>query len=99
MLTKRHRFRAYDGIYCQKNGFWCQSRNSLSEFGCIVVCDLKILSHMTTYLGVYIIQVVDQVNICKNWTVWEGGIDIIMSLVLHILMLHCDCDTAEQGKF
>jgi hypothetical protein len=22
-----------------------------------------------------------------------------MSLVLHILMLHCDCDTAEQGKF
>jgi hypothetical protein len=21
-----------------------------------------------------------------------------MSLVLHILMLHCDCDTAEQGK-
>ena len=32
-------------------------------------CDLKILSHMTTYLGVHIIQVVDQVNICKNWTV------------------------------
>ena len=22
-----------------------------------------------------------------------------MSLVLHILMLHCDCDTAEQGNF
>ena len=42
---------------------------SLSEFGYLVVCDLKILSHMTTYLGVHIIQVVDQVNICKNWTV------------------------------
>ena len=51
-----------------------------------------------TYLGVHIIQVVDQVNICKNWTVQEGGINIIMSLVLHILMLHCDCNTAEQGK-
>ena len=22
-----------------------------------------------------------------------------MSLVLHILMLHCDCDTAEHGNF
>jgi hypothetical protein len=41
--------------------------------GYLVVCDLKFLSHMTTYLGVHITQVVyqvvDQVNICKNWTV------------------------------
>ena len=43
---------------------------------------------MTAYLGVHITQVVyrvvDQVNICKNWTVYAGGINVIMSLVLYI---------------
>jgi len=44
---------------------------SLSEFGYLVVCDLKFLSHMTTYLDITqaVYRVVDQVNICKNWTV------------------------------
>jgi len=34
-------------------------------------CDLKFLSHMTTYLDITqaVYRVVDQVNICKNWTV------------------------------